>query len=118
MGRSRMLAAAVVFTAVLLSTSGASGASVRSCGELRGAEVAILKGPVKCRTARRVLRYAASHHYGNGPASPEGWQCFRIVGDPHWTGLECISPPGAEAHPRNHIALRGRYQATRAPASG
>lgn len=105
---SRALLAALIFTAVFLSASGVGEATVRSCGELRGTEVVVLKGPVKCHTARRVLRYAISHHDGNGPASPKGWQCFRIAGDRHWTGLECISPRGAEAHPHNHIEARER----------
>ena len=80
----------------------------RSCGTLHGGHVVILRGPVTCRKARRVLNYAATHFSGNGPASPAGWECFRISGDPRFNGDECIAPPGAESHPRDHIQLRYR----------
>jgi hypothetical protein len=80
----------------------------RSCGTLHGGHVVILRGPVTCKKTRRVLNYAATHFSGNGPASPAGWECFRISGDPRYNGDECIAPPGAESHPRDHIQLRYR----------
>jgi hypothetical protein len=100
---------AILAASFLVISSGTSAvAKVRSCGQLHGGHVAVLRGAVKCRTARRVLAYATNHHAGNGPGSPRGWECFRIAGDPHWTGIECISPPGSDANPRNHIADRNR----------
>lgn len=101
------LATILGVSVVVMSPAGSAVARVRSCGELRGAQVAILHGPVKCHTARGVLSYALGHHRGNGPGSPKGWECFRIAGDPRWSGIECISPPGEE-YPRNHIADRER----------
>ena len=84
-------------------------ASTRSCGKLRGANVEVLRGRVKCFTARRVLKYALNHHWGNGPGSPKRWQCFRIAGDRHWTGIECVSPPNSGENPDKWIAARERY---------
>src|SRR4029077_821267 len=92
----------------LLLPSAVAVAKLRSCGSNRYGQVVVLKGPVKCRMARRVFAYAGTHHQGNGPGSPNGWECFRIAGDPHWLGMECISPPGAERHPRNFIQDRTR----------
>lgn len=80
----------------------------RSCGTLHGGHVVILRGPVTCRKARGVLNYAATHFSGNGPASPAGWECFRISGDPRYNGDECIAPRGAESDPRDHVQLRYR----------
>jgi hypothetical protein len=107
MKRIHILATVLCACFVVISHTGIAVANVRSCGELHGAQVAILHGPVKCHTARGVLTYALNHHWGNGPGSPKGWECFRIAGDPHWTGIECISPPGEE-YPRNHIEDRER----------
>lgn len=38
------------------------------------------RGPVKCRQARKVLRYAITHREGSGNnpfGSPPGWECAR-----------------------------------------
>ena len=63
----------------------------------------ILRGAA---TGRQVLSYAATHHTGNGPASPTAWQCFRISGISSSNAFECISPPAAENNPRDRIQLR------------
>lgn len=103
------ISVAILATGIVLISPGSSAtAKVRACGFLHGGHVTILRGDVKCRTARNVLAYATNHHAGNGPGSPQGWQCFRIAGDPHWSGIECISPPGSDANPHDHIADRTR----------
>ncbi|HEY8809416.1 MAG TPA: hypothetical protein VIM28_05285 [Solirubrobacterales bacterium] len=62
MKRIHILAAVLCACFVVISHTGIAVAKVRSCGELHGAQVTILHGPVKCRTARRVLAYALDHH--------------------------------------------------------
>jgi hypothetical protein len=103
------VALGILACAVLaLSNASSATARTRSCGELKGGHVVVLRGLVSCRTARRVLIYATNHHAGNGPGSPRGWECYRIAGDPQWTGIECGTPPGTEASPRKWIADRNR----------
>jgi hypothetical protein len=100
--------ALVIMNCGLVALASTAQGREHSCGRLHGGRVVILRGRVTCTKARRVLSYAATHFSGNGPASPSGWQCFRISGDPHYNGDECISPAGAEGYPRNRIELRYR----------
>jgi hypothetical protein len=86
----------------------AANAKPRWCGTLHGGKVVIVRGAVRCATARRVLGYALTYVSGNGPASPRGWECFRISRVRAYNGDECIAPPGAEAHPPKRIQVRFR----------
>jgi hypothetical protein len=98
-----------LISAIFVASASVAQARLRSCGRLRGGNVVIVKGSITCRNARQVLNYAATHFSGNGPASPRGWECFRISGERTYNGDECVSPPGAESHPRRFIQLRYRY---------
>jgi hypothetical protein len=85
--------------------TGQAAAGDRTCGKLHGGQVVLLRGAVSCSTARRVLAYGLTRFSGNGPASPPGWNCFRISGDPRYNGNECQSPPNA-SRPQRWIQLR------------
>lgn len=99
----------IVLAVALVGVAGTTASTrARSCGTLHGGKVVVLRGNVQCATARRVLNYALTHPYGNGPASPHGWECFRISGVRAYNGDECIAPPGAERHPRRWIQVRFR----------
>lgn len=63
----------VVGCALLVVASVAQGRQ-QACGTLHGGHVLILRGPVTCTKARRVLNYAATHFSGNGPASLSAWE--------------------------------------------
>ena len=102
---SVLAAATVAFSAS--EAAPAANAKPRWCGTLHGGKVMIVRGAVRCATARRVLGYALTHVSGNRPA-PRGWECFRISGVRAYNGDECIAPPGAEAHPPKRIQVRFR----------
>ncbi len=62
--------------------------------DLRTVRVAIYKGSLSCRTARRVIRYTLEHRSSrSGLASPRGWRCAR--GAPSQrvtaTGVSCTT---------------------------
>lgn len=48
---------------------------------------------VSCTPARRVIRYALTHHQGNSPLGPSGWNCAR-GGSPEVSrhAVECTRP--------------------------
>jgi len=54
--------------------------------------VAVYKGPVSCRSARRVIRYTIEHKASaSGLASPRGWRCARGAPSQTFTatGVSC-----------------------------
>jgi len=71
--------------------------------------VVIVRGGISCVTARRVMRFAATHTEGNGPGSLPGWQCDRIAGsNPGYSGFRCIGVHESEVRPRRKIESRYR----------
>jgi hypothetical protein len=105
-GVVKRIVAGVVPIIVLL-VAGSPADAAHGCGKVAGGQAVIVRGSVSCATARQVLRYAATHFQGNGPASPHGWQCSRIPGsNPGYNGNRCIGAGESEARPRKVIEYR------------
>ena len=54
-------------------------AATKACGDVveRSVALPVRARGISCPGARHVARYALTHHIGNAPKGPRGWQCAR-----------------------------------------
>lgn len=88
--RSATVAAATLLL-ILAPAPSAGLAATKYCGVVDsfGPSDVVLTGGGTCKTARSIAKATARlPSVGNSPASPKGWKCARITGQPP-TGLAC-----------------------------
>jgi hypothetical protein len=114
--RIAVLAIAIALTCAALPSI--ASADAHDCGSFRATSftgssahigVSVYAGPVSCRQARRVLRYAITHREAHGNSalgSPRGWACARGAPDifPAAAGYSCEA-----THPRRIVSGRFIY---------